>query len=329
MPGIAIFAIVYFGYQYRERERADAMREQILATHEQHLRSIADRYRELRGRLEGWVMEAANAGEPERYVDPRLRISGLHGGEGLYLRILATDATSPEGIERGARAMSEDAITRCLGIAPSSARGFYESGQFLMPQFVDDVRAETSFMRLRVIDDQLARSVSVDVPVVSTLLRSQYFLLVVQQGESRRDAPVDVYLWDLREQRQLLRTRVQGRGILLPVRLRFEGVQIPPAEGHPSVTSPGAFDCSIAAQIKAMTGEPPIFVGSDVGDTLERIEAAETATEGAAAEGTATPEGSAAEGTALEGSAVEGTAAAGTTPEGAAAEGSATPVEGQ
>lgn len=278
----AVLAIVvgtgiYFGYQYRETARADAMRAQILSTHEEHLAPIVDRYRTFRARIEDWTIEAATAGEPTRWSDPRLRISGLHGGEGLYLRLTAQDAQSREGVVRGARAMREDALTRCLGIAPASARGLFENGEFLMPEWLEQVRAEPDYLRLRVLDEQLARNMSVDVPIISNLLRAQYFLLVIQQGENRRDAPVDVYLWDLRENRQLLRTRIQARGVLIPVRIdrMLPGVQVQPAPGVPAMTSGGAHDCSIAAQIKAITGDTAVEVGEDTVQALTAAAAEE------------------------------------------------------
>lgn len=299
---VLVLAGVYFGYQYREGERAEAMRAQVLSTHEEHLAPIVERYRTFRTRIEDWTMEAASAGEPERWADPRLRISGLHGGEGLYLRVRAEDATSREGIERGAAQMREDALTRCLGIAPSSARGLFENGAFLMPAWLDGVREEPDFLRLRVLDEALARNIEVDVPVISNLLRAEYFLLVIQQGENRRDAPVDVYLWDLRENRQLLRTRIQARGVLIPVRIdrMLPGVQVQAAPGVPAMTSGGAHDCSIAAQIKAITGDSVVEVGTDTVEALAAGAASATddagvvdgadagpATEGAATEGQA------------------------------------------
>jgi hypothetical protein len=258
-----LLAVVYGGYQVRQAQRADALRAEILRNHDQNLRSLSERYVSFRERLEHWITEAHAAGEPERWVDPRLRISGLHAGEGLYLRIPASSAGSAEDIAEAARGMEEDALTRCLGIAPSSARGIYEVGDFLMPAWLEEVRSTSDFMRLRVIDEQLARQMQVDVPVIASLLQAQYFLLVLQQGENRRDAPVDVYLWDIREDRQLLRARFQANGILLPVRLRFDGAPAaPPTEGHPALFSGGAHDCSIAAQIKALTGEAPMEVRS-------------------------------------------------------------------
>jgi hypothetical protein len=263
--GAVVLAVSF--YQAREAQRSDELRRQVLESHDRELSTVSERYQAFRSRIERWTIEAATAGEPEQLVDPRLRIAGLHDGEGLYLRLLASDATSPEGVARGATAMETDALTRCLGIAPMSARGIYEHGDFLMPEWVEGVRDERDFLRLRVLDEQLAGHIQADLPVLATLMQAEYFLLVLQQGENRRDAPVDVYLWDLHEERQLLAARIQARGVLLPVRIRSlvpEAPAAPPPETPPSMTSGGAHDCSIASQIKALTGEAPVAVTSVV-----------------------------------------------------------------
>lgn len=275
---VVIGAGIYYGYQYRERERATAMREQILSTHEQALAPIVNRYRTFRERITDWTLEAVNGGEPERWSDARLRVAGLHSGDGLYLRVRASDVTDAASLENAARAMDQDAITRCLGIAPSSARGLYENGAFLMPEFLDTVRNEPDFLRLRVIDETLSHNISVDVPIISTLLRSQYFMLVVQRGENRRESPVDVFLWDLGENRQLLRARIQARGVLIPVRIdrMIPGTHVPRAPGVPSTSSGGANDCSIASQIRAITGDAAAEVGEAAVGALMNAEAEAT-----------------------------------------------------
>jgi hypothetical protein len=204
-----------------------------------------------------------------------------------------------------------------------------------MPQWLDAVREEPDFLRLRVVDEQLARNMAVDVPIVSNLLRAEYFLLVVQQGENRRDAPVDVYLWDLRENRQLLRTRIQARGVLIPVRIDrlLPGVQVQAAPGVPAMTSGGAHDCSIAAQMKAITGDSVVEVGTDTIETLtgarEAAAAEATQSEGASTEGVqaegvqgATTEGAQAEGATTEG--VQGATTEGVQAEGVQAQGATT-----
>jgi hypothetical protein len=274
IPWVAVLSVVlaivggYSFYQAREAQRADELRQQLLTTHEAQLSDVSQRYQAFRARLERWTIEAAAAGEPERHVDPRLRIAGLHDGPGLYLRVRASDTTNAEAIARGALAMDQDAITRCLGIAPSSARGLYEHGDFLMPEWAETAEAEHDYLRLRVIDEQLARHITADVPVLATLMQARYFLLVVQQGENRRDAPVDIFLWDIPSETQLLATRIQADGVLLPVSIRSmvpEAPDAPRPASAPSMVSGGANDCSIASQLKALTGEAPVEVHAPIG----------------------------------------------------------------
>lgn len=282
--GIAGIGALFATYYFRRGERQEALREQMLALLDQRdMSALSERYLGFRRKIEGWVMQAAEAGAdgpPEEYVDPRLNISGLRSGEGLYLRVPADFANSAERIEGAAMAMEGDAITRCLGLAPMSARGLYEKGYFLTPEYEEQVREEPEMMELRVLDDQLGRHVQVDAPVVASMLQADWFLLVVQRGDNRRDHPVDVFLWDLRRDQLLLRSRIQGRGLLVPVRMRFEGVNTPRAPGRPAVQSGGAADCSIASQIRELAGQEAIDFES--GEAV--IEAAEEAEAEAEAE---------------------------------------------
>lgn len=268
---VAALVALFGGYYVRKQQRAEALRQQMLTLHEERLGELSSRYTRFVRRLETLVHEAAVAGEPEQWVDPRLNIAGLRSGDGLYLRLPIDAARDPQHIAPAARGAAPDAIMRCLGIAPMNVRGLYEKGDFLTPEYVESIRNEQDSMQLRVLDDQLGRHVQVDVPVVVSMLQADWFMLVLQQGENRRDAPVDVYLWDLHRNRQLLRARIQGRGLLVPVRLRFEGVNPAEAPGRPQVRSGGAQDCSIASQIRALAGGEPLDFQS--GDRL--IEAAE------------------------------------------------------
>lgn len=251
---VAAIAGIFTFYNSRQDARREALREQMLTLHETELTELQEQYLGFRRRIETLIEHAAEGGEPENWADPRLNISGLRGGEGLYLRMTADWATDPERIEGAALAMGADAITRCLGVAPMSGRGLYEKGFFLTPEWVDRIRDEEDMMRLRVLDRQLGTHIQVDAPAVLTMMRADWFMLVLQQGENRRDAPVDVFLWDLRRDRQLLRARIQARGVLMPVRLRFEGTTSARPAGRPEVRSGAAHDCSIASQIRALTG---------------------------------------------------------------------------
>ena len=269
-------------YTVRQDRRQEALREQMLELHESQLTEVAERYMEFRGRIEDLVQEAAEGGEPEAWADPRLSMRALRSREGLYLRIRSEAAAGSEEIRSGALIMEPDRIHDCLGTSPMSVRGLYEKGEFLTPGWVENLRSEEDMMALRVLDDQLGRHIQVDAPVVLSMMQARWFMLVIQQGESRRDHPVDVFIWDLRENRQLLRARIQGRGLLVPVRLRFEGVQAGPgATINPR--SGGATDCSIGSQITELMGAEPLeFDSSD--EVVEAAEARRAAEEAAAAE---------------------------------------------
>jgi hypothetical protein len=283
--GVVSLTVLGGGYWLREESKEEALRREIHQAYEQQLGEVVDRYRSFRTEIEGWVVQAAEQGPPERYVDPRLRIAALHKGQGLYLRLRRDQARTAEGIEEGAETMEQDAITRCLGITPISMRGFYEKGDFLMPGWIDRAgEDEAGVMRLRVIDDELARYAERDLPGLLNMMQSQYLLLVIQDGETRATGPVDVYLYDLRDDQKLLSVRTEPDGVLIPVRISVPGAPPAPRVAQ-RVDSPGAFDCSIAAQVKELTGEPAMDFGSDPPQPEEPSEGEGEATEGEGAEG--------------------------------------------
>lgn len=259
---VALFAVYYV----RKQQTSDALRQQMLTLHEERLTELSGRYLAFRERLEGLIAEAAQGGEPEQWVDPRLNISGLRGGAGLYVRLPVAAARERAHIGPASQGAQPDAIMRCLGIAPMNLSGLYEKGEFLTPEWVESLRSEQDQMRLRVLDDQLGRHVQVDVPVITTMMQADWFMLVVQQGENRRDEPVDVFLWDLRRNEPLLRARIQARGLLVPVRLSFEGAGPAAPAADRDARSGAAQDCSIASQIRALTGPAPLEFES--GDAL-------------------------------------------------------------
>jgi hypothetical protein len=243
------------GYYLSERRKAERLRAQIVHVHEQELAEPARRYLEFRDKLEGWITTAASK-EPSSYADERLRLTGLRAGKGLYLRLSAADAGSRKNIAKGARVMEADAIASCLGIAPASARAIWEKGEFLTPEWLKNVRKNDSVMGLRVTDTVLARHIRVDLPTVLNLLRSDWFLLVLQHGEDRRAHPVDAFLWDVRSGQQLLRGRIQASGVLMPVRVRSKDAPPSPTLPASRLLDGAANDCSIAAQLKALAGLP-------------------------------------------------------------------------
>jgi hypothetical protein len=249
--GVLSVTTVVTGYVISQQRKADALRAQIVQAHER-LAEPARRYFEVRTRLEDWILAAASKA-PDSYADKRLRIPGLRSGRGLYLRLRAKDAETKEGIEKGALAMDADFIPSCLGLAPESARGLWEKGAFLKPEWIDQVRKDGSVMKLRVSDTVLERHMNGDLPAVLNMLRSDWFLLVLQPAETRHEQPVDVFLWDMRSGDQLLRGRVRSSGVLLGARIRTKDAPVPTVAAGQREGAV-ADDCAIAGQIKQLAG---------------------------------------------------------------------------
>jgi hypothetical protein len=250
---VVSFVVAIGSYWLREKRKIDELRTAILRVHGEELGEARGAYLALRGKLEGLIREGASK-TPDNFVDPRLRFEGLRKGNGLYLRLAANDAKSGAGIERGALAMDPDAINSCLGLSPTSARGLYEKGQFLLPAFAEQTKKLDGLMELRVRDEVLSRHIKADLPSVMGLVRSDWFLLVIQHGDNRRDAPVDVFLWDLRHGDSLLRARVKSRGVLLGARILSQGGPRADLPADSKLTAGAANDCSIGSQIKALAG---------------------------------------------------------------------------
>jgi hypothetical protein len=250
--GALSLTLLIGGYYLKERRKASDLRAAMVRVHEVELAQAREPYVALRDKLEGLIMDAA-AAEPATLVDPRLHLPGLRSGNGLYLRLPLSEAGSKEAIAEAARWMEPDRIATCLGLAPPSARGLYEKGEFLMPAFLAEIQKQDNVLRLRVSDEMLSRRIRADLPSVLGLLRSDWFMLVLQEGENRRDSPVRVFLWDLQGGELLLRTRVKSQGVLLTSRILSQGMPNGPRPTSQEVTTGAANDCSIASQLKTLT----------------------------------------------------------------------------
>jgi hypothetical protein len=252
LVGALGIAVVAGGNWLKERQRAEIWRSQILRVHEE-LKESSERYLSFRAKVEKLVLGAAHR-EPSTFVDKRLHVPGLRSGRGLYLRVRASDLKDKKALAAGAAAMDGDVIASCMGLAPASARGLWAQGDFLEPEWIAPTRKQGSVMHLRVTDEVLARRMRTDLPAVLSLTRSDWLLLVVQQGQTRRE-PVDVFLWDLRSDTELLRARFKADGGLMPIRVRAAGAPHAPKLRAEDLEGSGPVDCSIAMQIKKLAGE--------------------------------------------------------------------------
>ncbi len=249
-------------YNWRERSKAAATQSGIEASHRAHVVPVRERVNTFRERIESWVIEAA-AEAPETWAHPQLNLAGLHRAQGIYLRIHASEAIDAASIMNAARGMDPDAITRCLGLSPTSLKGFYDRVEYLAPEWLEEVEAAADDnLRLRMYEEQLRVRVERDLPLMLDSARSDYFLLVVQHGDNRRAHPVDVFLWDLRRGEALLRTRTRARGALIPVRVALGNT--PAGTARPPAQRSGVTDCSIASQVRAAAGQDAATVQNEM-----------------------------------------------------------------
>ncbi len=262
-------------YLYREGRRMERLRREVAEVHAQRVEPAREVVLGFRRRIEALVQRAAGEA-PRRWADPRFRLAGLHDAEGVYLRVPAAAASKPDRLAEAARAMTPDAIARCLGLSPLSLRPLYERGRFLEPAWLQQVRGASSVMRLRVLGEDVRRFAQRDLPILLELARADYFLLVLERGANRRDAPVDVFLWDLKRERLLLSVRARAEtGHLVPVRLA--SARQPARLPAPRIG--GQVDCALASEVKAVAGggapamagrpveAPDVSAASDAGGT--------------------------------------------------------------
>ncbi len=262
---VTLIASAVAFYFYREARKVDAARAEILANFQSEIGPVAPQLRGFRERIERWVVEAQAIDDGESWAKPGFQFEELHDLRGVYLRIAEEDARDVEKLRAAAASMAPDAIGRCLGVAPVALRGFYERGRFMNEGFIEEVERTEDLMRLRVIGEQLRGNLRRDLPLVLGTTEADYFLLVVQRGQTRHRNPVDFYLWDLRPERGelLVRARAEARGALFTARIGLPGA---PRTKAPDISPrrTGAQDCSLAAQVRAATGQAPIEFRSEL-----------------------------------------------------------------
>jgi len=285
--GLGLFFTLSIGTcQIRERQEVAAMKASMLKAQQTQLGPLATRYNKLVGQVYRFTM-AAGQRRPERYVDPRLKLDVLGSGKGVYLRLKTRDAVDEQHIQNGGLDMQRDAIAACLGLKPVWFPELYAHGTFLEPRFTDQAKNADSVMKLRVVAEELRQRSQRDLPFVAEALNAQWFMLVLERGDNRRDAPVDAYIWDLRDDALLFSGSAQADGVLVSARIAVAGTT--PGQYAAGKQSGAAQDCSIGAKLRALAGaDAPISFESEPPSPRAALAAA------AADAGTAAPVGDAA-----------------------------------
>lgn len=255
---LALVGLIVVGYFWRQKVRADELRERMYAQHAEQVAPTLETLGETRNNL-GQKALSVKSGAANRLVETEVPLSALHDKKMIYLKVLATDLASEEALQIAIDAEEEDAVGACLGLELIELSVFSEVPEVLTAKWLAGAEETNDMMRLSVREEQLTRAIERELPALAERVPADYFLLLVVQGHSRLRDPVDVFLWDLKDDRLVLRSRTENRGRLITVLS-----QIGPktdearAKGDPIATA----DCSIAAHIKGQLGEPTMDLAS-------------------------------------------------------------------
>ena len=245
----ALFAGAYF---WRQKVRADELRDRIRAQHAEHVAPVLDELEATRIELESKALDA-KSGAANRLVEAEVPLSALHDKEMVYLQVRASELASEDGLRAAVESEEEDAIGACLGLELTPLSALSDVPEVLTAKWVDRIDDTNDMQRLSVREEQLMRAIERELPALRERVPADFFLLLVVQGKSRLRDPVDAFLWDLAQDKLVLRSRTENRGRLITVRSQIG----PKADSARAAGDPIAIaDCSIAAHIKAQLGEP-------------------------------------------------------------------------
>jgi len=249
---VLVAALAVGAYFWRQKVRADALRERIYALHAAQVKPVLSALEATSADLRAKTL-SAKTGAAERLIEAEVPLSALHDEEVVYLRVRAPELRDAETLGAVIDADEEDAIGACLGLELTPLSAFSDIPEVLTEKWLARSDETNDMQRLSVREEQLNRAIDRELPALKERLPADYFLLLLVQGQSRLEDPVDVFLWDLGEDRLVLRSRTENRGRLITVRSQIgpksDGAT---AEGDPIAVA----DCSIAAHIKAQLGEP-------------------------------------------------------------------------
>jgi hypothetical protein len=256
---VLVAALIVGAYLWRQKVRADALRERIHAMHAERVAPVLEALEITSADLRQKAL-SAKSGAAIRLVEAEVAPSSLHDHEVVYLHVLAPELRSEETLGVAIDTEREDAVGACLGLDLVPLSSLSEVPEVLTAKWLARSSETNDMRRLSVREEQLRRAIDRELPSLTDRVPADYFLLLVVQGQSRLEDPVDIFLWDLRKDALVLRSRTENRGKLLTVRSRIG----PEPEAALAEDDPIAVaDCSIAAHIKAQLGEPTMDLASE------------------------------------------------------------------
>jgi flagellar basal body-associated protein FliL len=246
---VALVVGIYF---WRQKVRADALRERIYTLHSAEVVPVLEQLEATWADLLEKTL-SAKSGAATRLVEAKVPLSELHDERVAYLKVRAPELRDEETLLSAIAAEEEDAVGACLGLSLTPVSAFSDVPEVLSSKWLARSDETNDMQRLSVREEQLARAIDRELPGLKERLPADYFLLVLVQGKSRLEDPVDVFLWDLHQDKLVLRSRTENRGKLITVRSQ---IGAKPDAARAAGDPVAAADCSIAAHIKGKLGEP-------------------------------------------------------------------------
>lgn len=249
---VLVAALIVGAYFWRQKVRADALRERIYTLHAEEVAPILEALDTTSADLRAKAL-SAKSGAATRLIEAEVPLSALHDETVVYLKIRAPELRTEETLSAVVEAEEQDAIGACLGLELTPLRVLSDVPEVLTSKWLARSDDTNDMRRLSVREEQLRRAIDRELPSLKEHVPADYFLLLVVQGKSRLEDPVDVFLWHLEQDQLVLRSRTENRGRLITVRSQIgPKSDAAKAEGDPIAVA----DCSIAAHIKAQLGEP-------------------------------------------------------------------------
>jgi hypothetical protein len=189
-------------YQYIAGKELRDARGELLGKQMAVAMTVGEQWYPLRDRIEAATLEASKEYRGD-FIDPSIASWNFRSQPGIYLRLRAADASSPEALRKAAGDSARDGFTGCfLQYAnPAAAKGAPDAGAFpdqpwnlrqayaatrvLSEGWKRDVEAAEDALRLRVFEQQYDKAIREEIPrAIDIVKRAEFYLLVLDE-----DAP--------------------------------------------------------------------------------------------------------------------------------------------
>ncbi len=179
---VLILALISGAYFWRQKVRADALRERIEALHAERVAPILAQLEATRVDLEAKALDA-KSGAANRLVEAEVPLSALHEKKVVYLKLRAPELASEQTLRAAIDSEEVDAIGACLGLELTPLLELSDVPEVLTVKWLRRVDDTNDMQRLSVREEQLRRAIDRELPALEQRVPADYFLLLRGAGE--------------------------------------------------------------------------------------------------------------------------------------------------